>query len=109
MRSGNFLNRVLKPAALLAGVSVRTSAKDKATSAVNFQPLGTTSSMLFGAKAKAPKSTQAHMRHTDPTITLKIYQQAIPAEVRAAALALEADLLAQKRKREAEGNDARIV
>jgi hypothetical protein len=61
-----------------------------------------TSSTLFGAKAKDPKSTQAHMRHADPSITLKIYQQAIPAEVKAAALALETDLLEQRRKREAE-------
>lgn len=109
VRPGNFLNRVLKPAALLAGVCVRTSAKGKPTSGLNYQSLRRTSSTLFGAKAKDPKSTQAHMRHADPTITLKIYQQAVPAEVKAAALALEADLLAQKRKREAEGNDARLV
>jgi hypothetical protein len=48
------------------------------------------------------------MRHADPTITLKIYQQAIPAEVKAAALGLEADLLDRKRKREAEGNNVRV-
>ena len=109
VRPGNFLNRVLKPAALLAGVSVRTSAKGKPTSGLNYQSLRRTSSTLFGAKAKDPKSTQAHMRHADPTITLKIYQQAIPSEVKVAALALEADLLEQKRKREAEGSDARLV
>ena len=108
VRPGNFLNRVLKPAALLAGVSVRTSAKGKPTSGLNYQSLRRTSSTLFGAKAKDPKSTQAHMRHADPTITLKIYQQAIPAEVKAAALALEADLLDRKRKREAEGNNVRV-
>jgi integrase len=108
VRPGNFLNRVLKPAALLAGVSVRTSAKGKPTSGLNYQSLRRTSSTLFGAKAKDPKSTQAHMRHADPTITLKIYQQAIPAEVKAAALAFEADLLAQKRSREVEGNDVRV-
>ena len=59
-----------------------------------------TSSTLFGARAKDPKSTQAHMRHADPQITLRHYQQAIPAEVKAAAIALEADLLAQRKKRE---------
>ena len=32
VRPGNFLHRVLKPAALLAGVSVRASAKGKPTS-----------------------------------------------------------------------------
>ena len=40
------------------------------------------------------------MRHTDPYVTLKHYQREIPAEVKAAALALERDLLHQKRKRE---------
>jgi len=40
------------------------------------------------------------MRHTDPYVTLKHYQSEIPAEVRAAALALERDLLDQKRRRE---------
>ena len=40
------------------------------------------------------------MRHTDPYVTLKHYQREIPAEVKAAALALERDLLDQKRRRE---------
>jgi integrase len=104
-RPGNFLNRVLKPAAVRAGLLVRHIGKDQAgneklTSAVNFQSLRRTSSTLFGARAKDPKSTQAHMRHTDPYITLKHYQQEIPAEVKAAALALERDLLDQKQRRE---------
>jgi hypothetical protein len=90
-------------------VSVRTSSKDNPTSGLNYQSLRRTSSTLFGAKAKDPKSTQAHMRHADPSITLKIYQQAIPAEVKAAALALETDLLEQRRKREAENTGVRIV
>lgn len=101
-RPGNFLNRVLKPAALLAGVAVRTNAKGKAISAVNFQSLRRTSSTLFGARAKDPKSTQTHMRHVDPYVTLKHYQQGVPSEVKAAALAFEQDLLAQQRKREEE-------
>jgi hypothetical protein len=41
------------------------------------------------------------MRHSDPLVTLRHYQQEIPAEVKAASLALEADLLEQMRKREA--------
>jgi hypothetical protein len=65
-----------------------------------FQSLRRTSSTLFGARAKDPKSTQAHMRHADPHITLRHDQQSIPAEVKAAALAFEADLLEQQRKRE---------
>jgi integrase len=100
MRPGNFLRRVLKPAAIRAGISVSKNAKGEDTTAVNFQSLRRTSSTLFGARAKDPKSTQAHMRHADPQITLRHYQQAIPAAVKAAAVALEADLLDEQRKRE---------
>jgi hypothetical protein len=39
------------------------------------------------------------MRHADPYVTLKHYQREVPSEVKAAAIALEKDLLAQKRKR----------
>ncbi len=99
-RQGNFLNRVLKPAAVRARLELRDLGRGKMTSGVNFQSLRRTSSTLFGARAKDPKSTQAHMRHTDPYITLKYYQQEIPAEVKAAALVLERDLLEQKRRRE---------
>jgi integrase len=90
-RPGNFLNRVLKPAAVKAGLELRGLGVGKVTSAVNFQSLRRTSSTLFGAIAKDPKSTQAHMRHTDPLITLTHYQQSIPAEVKAAALVFERD------------------
>ena len=99
-RPRNFLNRVLKPAAVRAGLTVFQTAKGKTTSAANFQSLRRTSSTLFGARAKDPKSTQAHMRHADPYVTLKHYQREIPAEVQAAALAFERDLLEQKRRRE---------
>jgi integrase len=99
-RPGNFLNRVLKPAAVRAGLAVRDLSKGKQTSAVNFQSLRRTAATLFGAKAKDPRSTQAHMRHTDPHVTLRHYQREIPAEVKAAAIALEQDLLEQKRRRE---------
>lgn len=109
-RPGNFLNRVMKPAATLAGVALRVSSTGKPTSALNFQSLRRTSSTLFGARAKDPKSTQTHMRHVDPYVTLKHYQQGVPSEVKAAALALEQDLLEQQRKREAEsGSVARLV
>jgi len=91
LRPANFLKRVLKKAAKRANVE-----------GVNFQSLRRTSATLFGAKAKDPKSTQAHMRHSDPRITLKHYQKEIPAEIKSAARALEADLIAEKKKLEAE-------
>jgi hypothetical protein len=46
-------------------------------------------------KAKDPKSTQAQLRHADPTITLKLYQKSVPESVKAAAISFEADLLRQ--------------
>jgi integrase len=113
MRPSNFLKRVLKPAAIRAGIAIRVDAKGTQTTGLNFQSLRRTSSTLFGARAKDPKSTQAHMRHADPHVTLKHYQQAIPAEVRAAAIALEADLVEQERKRKelirADAKSVRIV
>jgi integrase len=110
MRPANFLRRVLKPAAIRAEIALRTNAKNEASTALNFQSLRRTSATRFGAKAKDPKSTQAHMRHVDPSVTLKHYQQEVPAEVRSAALALEADLLEQMRKREnqSRGTDANL-
>jgi hypothetical protein len=84
VRPGNFLKRVLKPAAIEAGVAVTTNEQGKKNTGLNFQSSRRTSSTLFGALAKDPKSTPAHMRHTDPQVTLKHYQQAVPAEVKAA-------------------------
>ena len=98
IRPGNFLRRVLKPAAIRAGVGVSKTAAGDVTTALNFQSLRRTSSTLFGAKAKNPKSTPAHMRHADPQITVRHYRQAILAVVKAAAIALEADLLEEQRK-----------
>lgn len=83
------------------------------TTALNFQSLRRTFSTLFGARAKDPKSTQAHMRHAGPHVTLMHYQQAIPAEVKAAAIALEAELLEQQRRRQellrTEAQNVRVV
>jgi integrase len=91
---------VLKPAAIRAGISVSTNAKGAKLTGLNFQSLRRTSATLFGARAKDSKSTQTHMRHADPQITLRHYQQAIPAEMKAAAIALETDLLEEQRKHE---------
>jgi integrase len=60
---------------------------------VNFQVLRRTCATLFGAKAKDPRDTQAQLRHADPTVTLKHYQKSIPSSVKAAARALEDDLM----------------
>lgn len=109
MRPGNFLRRVLKPAAIKAGIAIAMDANGKPTTAVNFQSLRRTSSTLFGARAKDPKLTQAHMRHADPHVTLKHYQQAIPSAVKAAAIALEAELLDEQKKRKSQLRSERPV
>ena len=109
LRPENFLKRVLKPAAIRAKIAVSKNSKGAEVTGCNFQSLRRTSATLFGARAKDPKSTQAHMRHSDPRITLKHYQKEIPAEVRAAALALEADFLAARQEREAKNATAAKV
>ena len=88
---------MLKPAAIRAAIALTTDSKGEPATALNFQSLRRTSSTLFGGRAKDPKSTQAHMRHADPQVTLRHYQQATPAEVRAAADALERNLLEAER------------
>ena len=93
----NYLNRVLKPAAVRGRVGVfrRKTRKgvDVESTDVNFQVLRRTCATLFGAKAKDPRDTQAQLRHADPTVTLRHYQKSIPASVRAAAIALEDELV----------------
>ena len=94
----NYLNRVLKPAAIRARVGVYTRRTRKGheieSTDVNFQVLRRTYVTLFGAKAKDPRDTQAQLRHADPSVTLRHYQKSIPASVRVAAHAFETELLA---------------
>ena len=98
--SQNYLNRVLKPAAVRARVGVftrRTRTGDEIESTdVNFQVLRRTCGTLFGAKAKDPRDTQAQLRHADPSVTLRHYQKSIPANVRVAAIACEAELMSSE-------------
>ncbi len=106
LRRENFLKRVLKPAAIRAKIALSKNKRGKEVTGCNFWSLRRTAATLFGARAKDPRLTQAHLRHIDPRVTLKHYQKEIPAEVRAAALALETDFLAARRKREAEQGSA---
>jgi integrase len=95
----NYLNRVLKPAAIRARVGLfkrKTRTGDEVESTdVNFQVLRRTCATLFGAKAKDPRDTQAQLRHADPSVTLRHYQKSIPESVRTAAVALESELMNQ--------------
>ena len=111
MRPENFLKRVLKPAAMrakLALVTKKTGNEATETSDITWQSLRRTSATLYGSKAKDPKLTQGHMRHADPTITLKKYQKVIPVEARTAALAVEDELLAAMKKVAAENTKKRV-
>ncbi len=96
LNANNYVKRTLKPAAVKAGIGL-TTVKDKngepvVKTNVDFRVLRRTCATLFGDRAKDPKSTQAQLRHADPTITLRHYQKSVPASVQAAAIALEADL-----------------
>jgi integrase len=98
LNANNYRERVLQPAAIRAKVGLIDSGKkDEDGNAVlktevDFRVLRRTCATLFGDVAKDPKSTQAQLRHADPSITLKHYQKAIPATVKAAAMAFEAKL-----------------
>jgi len=98
LNANNYRERVLQPAAIRAKVGlIDTGKNDKDgkpvfKTDVDFRALRRTCATLFGDIAKDPKSTQAQLRHADPSITLKHYQKSIPAAVKAAAMALETKL-----------------
>jgi integrase len=98
LNQNNYRQRVLQPAAVRAGVGVRETGKKDSKGRpilktdVDFRALRRTCATLFGKQAKDPKSVQTHLRHADPTITLKHYQKSIPESVREAGDRLERDL-----------------
>lgn len=110
LNANNYRNRILKPAAIRAAVGViDTGKRDEQgkpilKTDVDFRALHRTCATLFGDRAKDPKSTQAQLRHADPTITLKHYQKAIPASVKATAVALENDLTGNNSERVLSGS-----
>ena len=113
LNANNYRNRILQPAAIRAGVGVIVTGKtdDKGKpilkADVDFRALRRTCATLFGDRAKDPKSTQAQLRHADPGITLKHYQKAVPASVKAAAIALENDLTGRNSERVLSGSTIR--
>ncbi len=95
----NYLNRVLKPAAIRARVGLfkrKTRREDEVDSTdVNFQVLRRTCATLFGAKAKDPRDTQAQLRHADPSGHPEALSKIHSSDVRAAAMALESELVSE--------------
>ena len=77
---GNYLKRYLKPLAEKAGVRDVTHQAFRRTSSTHMQNHATV------------KDMQRHLRHTDPQTTLKHYAKVIPASLRAAVAALDAQI-----------------
>lgn len=79
-RIDNYLKRYLKPLAEKAGVDDVTHQAFRRTSSTHMQSHATV------------KDMQRHLRHTDPQTTLKHYAKVIPASLRAAVAALDAQI-----------------
>jgi hypothetical protein len=101
IRPGNFLKRVLKPATIRAKIALSKNATGKEVTGCNFQSLRRTSATLFGACQVSPPHSSSLAAYR-PARDVEALSERNPAEVRAAALALETDFLAARQKREAE-------
>lgn len=92
----NFLNRVLRPAALAACKRI-TEKEGRELPAgflerVNHQAFRRTCATAM-QKHGTVKDVQAHLRHATPAMTIGVYMQEIPASVRAAVESLDRKLL----------------
>jgi integrase len=99
MRMGNYLRRVLRPAADRARELARAEGWDvpadflaevthqifRRTCATQMQQTGTV------------RDIQAHLRHSSPQVTLERYVREIPESVRAAVEALDARIMQRSR------------
>jgi integrase len=77
---GNYLKRHLKPLAQKVGIEGLTHQAFRRTSSTHMQ------------NHASVKDMQRHLRHTDPQTTLKHYAKVIPASLRAAVAALDAQI-----------------
>jgi integrase len=77
---GNYLKRHLKPLGQQAGIHDLTHQVFRRTSSTHMQNHATV------------KDMQRHLRHTDPQTTLKHYAKVIPASLRGAVAALDAEI-----------------
>jgi hypothetical protein len=85
----------LRAHGLVCSKGKRAKAKRWNRPMLNFQLLRRAFATLFGAKAKDPMDARAQLRHADPSVTLRHYQKSSPASVRAAAVALECELIGE--------------
>jgi integrase len=82
---GNYLKKHLKPLAEKVGINDLTHQAFRRTSSTHMQNHATV------------KDMQRHLRHTDPQTTLKHYAKVIPASLRAAVAALDAQITGTRR------------
>jgi integrase len=97
----NYLNRILKPAGVRAGLLLRERKiarnrkrplpkKREITSGLNFQILRRTSETFVGYIARGDvKLLQTHLRHASPAASLKFYQETMPEAMNEVSLELE--------------------
>lgn len=76
MSHDNYLDRVLKPLGVMAGIDVFVSESGEPDSKLNFQVLRRTTATHFQRHGKI-KDVQALLRHDDAATTLKHYQKTI--------------------------------
>lgn len=91
----NYLDRVLKPLGVLAGIDVYQTAKGETTSGLNHQVLRRTFATHFQKHGEV-KDTQAVLRHADATTTLRHYQKQIEQSTRDAMESWDRKLVPRK-------------
>jgi integrase len=94
-RVGNFLKRVLKPIAKVAGITD-----------FDFRAMRSTASTLFQAHGTV-KETQGQMRHADPTTTLRYYVKVIPENQHKAVADFERSVMKKGGKRRSKAEPSR--
>lgn len=91
----NYLDRVLKPLGVLAGIDVFTKKDGTQSSRLNHQVLRRTTGTHFQTHGET-KDAQELLRHTDAATTLKYYQKVLPESVKQAVNSWDAALVPRK-------------
>lgn len=91
----NYLNRVLKPLGILAGIDLK-EVKGKPSSGLNHQVLRRTTGTHFQKHGKV-KDTQTLLRHSNAETTLKHYQKTLEESTISGVASWESELLGIER------------
>ena len=95
MSHDNYLDRVLKPLGVKAGIDVFVADNGEPDSKLNFQVLRRTTATHFQRHGKV-KDVQALLRHDDAATTLKHYQKTIEESLVRGVVNWDAELSAKK-------------